>query len=242
MTLQEQILKRIHTERLKPTPKGLFKARDYVLWGLLGLFAAALSLGFGMIIFMVQGTDRSIFERLGLSFSERLLYSVPIFWIVATAIVALAAYLNFKRTRRGYRVSARQFGLIAAVVAVAFGSIIYSFNITKYVDQAAAENIPLYGAVEPLNTNAWFDPAHGLLSGSVKAKASNESFTLRDRDFNLWTVTGTDIALVPAGFRFDAGDHIKIIGKKTGDFQFQAIEIRPFEIQVIKGQATTTGS
>ncbi|HVU06858.1 MAG TPA: hypothetical protein VHE10_03685 [Candidatus Paceibacterota bacterium] len=240
MTLQEQILKRIKADKVRPTPKTYFRVRDYILWVLLGVFAAALSLGFGMIIFMVFGTDRTIFAKLGLSFSERLLYSIPVFWIAATIAVAAAAYINFRRTRKGYRVTARQFALIAGIVAVAFGSVLYTLNVAKYVNKAAAENIPIYSTVVPLNTETWFDPEHGLLSGSIKAKESDDQFTLRDQNFDLWEVTGDGVALVPAGFKFQTGDRVKIIGKKTGDLTFRAVEIRPFETEIRKEQATTT--
>ncbi len=242
MSLQKQVLDRIRTQRVKPTPKGFFKARDYILWALLGVFVAALSIGTSMIIFMVRGTDRALYAKLGLSFSQKLLYSVPIFWIALTAVVGVVAYVNFRRTRKGYRLDTRQIVIAAAVVAAAFGSMAYAFNISRYVDKAAAENIPLYNAVAPFNTVRWFDPEHGLLSGAVKIKTTNESFTLRDENFELWTVTGKGVTLYPAGFKFDSGDRVKIIGKKTGDFKFQAIEIRPWETPVERDarQATTT--
>lgn len=236
ITLQKQILDRIKTQRVRPTPKGYFKARDYIVWSLLAIFLGALSVAFGMVIFAVHSTDRSLFAKLGLSFSEKLFYSIPIFWIIATIVVGILVYVNFRHTRRGYRVSTTQFAVIATGVAIALGSLVYVFNVSKYVDQAAEENIPLYSAIVPLNTNTWFDPDHGLLSGHIKEKTSDDEFTLRDKNFELWTVTGSNISVVPDGYKFQTGDNIKIIGKKTGNFTFTAIEIRPFEIQVTKEQ------
>lgn len=241
MTLEQRILDRIKTERVRPTPKGYFKARDYVLWGLLGLSFAALSVGFGMIIYMVRTTDRSLFAKLGFSFSERLLYSIPVFWIIATLGIAGVAYFNLRRTKKGYRVTPRQFVIAAALVAAGLGSLVYASNLSQYVDQAAAANIPIYSTVQPFNTNRWFDPQHGLLSGYVKVKSSDSSFTLRDENFDLWTVTGESVSKLPADFQFQSGDHIKIIGKKTGDLTFQAIEIRQFETPLSR-HATSTPS
>ncbi|MBX4209157.1 hypothetical protein KW799_00445 [Candidatus Parcubacteria bacterium] len=223
-------------QRVRPTPKGFFRARDYILWVLLGALVAALSVGSSMVIFMVKGTDRALLQKLGLSATERLFYSIPVFWIVVVIAVAAGTYINFRRTRKGYRLSAKHFAIFAAVIAVAFGSLMYAFNVSKYVDKAAAENIPLYTTVVPFNTNTWFDPEHGLLSGAIKIKTSNDNFTLRDENFDLWTVTGNKVAIVPSGFKFQSGDHVKIIGKKTGDFKFQAIEIRPFETEIKKEQ------
>ncbi|MDE1875165.1 MAG: hypothetical protein KGI79_02435 [Patescibacteria group bacterium] len=240
MTLQEQVLKKIKNQNLRPTPKGYFKARDYVLWGLLGLFVAALAVSAGMIIFMVRGTDQSLFARLGLTLSERLLYSIPIFWIIVTLVAGLAAYANLRRTRRGYRVGKKQFVIAAVIIAIALGSLVYAFDGAQYIDHEAAANIPLYTTVVPLDTATWFDPEHGLLSGAVHVKTSDDYFTLRDENFNLWTVTGDHVALVPADFTFQSGDHVKIIGKKIGDFKFQAVEIRPFETPVKPPVGATT--
>ncbi|HEU5114300.1 MAG TPA: hypothetical protein VFT82_00875 [Candidatus Paceibacterota bacterium] len=242
MSLQRQILERIRTEHVKPTPKGFFKARDYILWILLGVFVAALSLGFGMVIFLLHGTDQAVLGKLGLSVTERMLYSIPIFWIIATGVVAAIAYANFRRTRRGYRVSTKHFAIAAAIIAVALGSVFYALNVAEFVDTAAAKSIPLYNTVEPLNTKTWFDPAHGLLSGFVKLKNTDNSFTLRDRNFDLWKVTGDHVSIVPEGFTFQTGDYIKIIGKKTSDSTFQAIEIRPYETPLRKPIATSTVS
>jgi hypothetical protein len=226
MTLQKQVLERIKERNLKPTPKGVFRARDFILWGLLGVFVAALSVGFGMIIFMATGTDYGVLERLGFSTSEKLAYSIPYFWILATLAIAVIAYRSFRQTRSGYKMSTQQIVLFAALIAVALGSTVYALDFTSFVDRAASENIPLYNAVNPLNTNVWLDPENGLLSGTVRSKESDEEFTLRDAESVLWVVKGDDISM-PEGFVFHAGDRIKIIGTQTGPDEFRAIEIRP---------------
>lgn len=228
MTLQKQILERIQREGVRPTPKGYFKARDFAFWCLLGVSVAALSVGFGMIIFMVRGADFALFERLGLTASEKVVYSIPFFWIIASLALAGIAFINFRSTRRGYRVSGRQFAIISALIALTLGSIAYALNITEYVDKVASENIPVYSAVVPLNTNLWLDPERGLLSGHVRDKESEQDFILRDRSGEFWRVTGKDIVM-PPGFSFSSGDLIKIIGTRTADGEFKAIEIRPWE-------------
>jgi hypothetical protein len=228
LTLQKQILERIQRERVRPTPKGYFKARDFVFWCLLGVSVAALSVGFGMVIFMVQGADLALFERLGLTASEKVAYSIPVFWILASLAPAGLAFINFRNTRRGYRTSGRQFVIISALIALTLGSIAYALNITEYIDEAASRNIPAYNAVVPLNTNLWLDPDRGLLSGHVRDKESEKDFFLRDSSSELWHVTGKSIVM-PEGWSFSSGDRIKIIGTKTADGEFKAVEIRPWE-------------
>ncbi|MBI5133953.1 MAG: hypothetical protein HZA81_01005 [Candidatus Taylorbacteria bacterium] len=228
MTLQKQILERIQKERVRPTPRGYFKARDYVMWFLLGVSVAALSVGFGMIIFMVKGADLALFEKLGLTASEKVAYSIPFFWILSSLALAGIAFINFRNTRHGYRTSGRQFALISALIALTLGSIAYALNLTEFVDRVASKSIPVYNAVVPLNTNLWLDPERGLLSGHVRNKESDKDFMLRDSSGELWRVTGRGIAM-PEGFSFSSGDRIKIIGTKTSDAEFKAIEIRPWE-------------
>jgi uncharacterized membrane protein YidH (DUF202 family) len=227
LTLQKQILARIKTQGVKPMSKGYFRMREYVLWGLLGVFVAALSVGFAMIIFMLKGTDLDLFNKLGLSFTEKILYTIPSFWIVATVVVATIALINFRNTRRGYRTSTRQFILISALISVGLGSVAYAFNVSEFVDKAASANIPLYNDVVPLNTNAWLDPAHGLLSGTVRSKNSNSDFFLRDAESVLWHVTG-DTEL-PEGYTFSSGDRVRLIGKAGSGDTFEVTEIVPWE-------------
>lgn len=227
MTLQKQILERIKTQGVKPVPKTFFKIRDYVLWILLGLFFVALSIGFAMIVFMFRSADLSLFAKLGFSIPERIMYSIPYFWILSTLAVLGIAYINFRNTRRGYKMSIKQFAVIAFLVAIALGSIAYVFNIARFVDRAAAAKIPLYNSVVPFNTNLWLDPEHGLLSGTVREKESDSDFMLRDANAVLWHVTGIVISK-PDGFTFSVGDRIKLIGKAGTDDTFSAIEIIPW--------------
>ncbi len=224
LTLQKTILDRIKTQGVKPMPKGYFKAREYILWISLSLVAIALSLGFGMIVFMLQGTDMELFEKLGLSFTEKILYTIPSFWIVATFIVAVLAFINFRNTRRGYRISTKQFGIIASIVAVSVGSMAYAFNVSEFVDKIASKTIPLYETVVPLNTNRWFDPAHGLLSGTVRSKDSDKEFTLRDEDLVLWYIDARD-AKIPDNYTFSNGDRVRLIGKMEPNDRFIVTEI-----------------
>jgi hypothetical protein len=227
MTLEKQILEKIRARGLRPTPKSFFKARDLALWVVLGAFVAALSIGFGMIIFMIKGADLALFETLGLSASEKLLYSVPFFWIAATLAIGAVVYINYRTTKKGYKTSIGKFSLIALIIAIILGSAVYASNITNYIDRAAS-HLPIYNAVVPLNTNSWFDPEHGLLSGVVRNRESNSDFYLSDGRGTLWHVTGTFISM-PRGFEFHSDDRIKIIGTKISEDEFRAIEIRPWE-------------
>lgn len=227
LTLQKQILEQIKARRVRPVSKGFFKIREYITWGLLGVFVAALSLGFSMIVFMIKGADFELFHKLGLSTTEKITYSIPFFWIAATLALGAVAFISFRNTRRGYKTSTKHIIYISALITVALGSLLHIFNVTRYVDDVASTTIPLYSAVVPLNTHTWYDPEHGLLSGIVKSKDSEKQFLIRDASFELWTVTGDNIVL-PDNFSFHPGDRIRIIGTKTGDDTFTAIEVNPW--------------
>lgn len=227
-TLEKQILEKIKEQGLRPTSRGYFYVREITIWLFFSIFVVAMSLGFAMIMFMIRGTDFGLFEKLGLSSGQKIIYSIPFFWIVTSATVAAAAFINFRNTRRGYKMSARQFGFIASLIALALGSILYSMDVTEYVDKKASEKIPLYNSIVPLNTNAWLDPAHGLLSGVVRDRESESDFFLRDANGVLWHVTGKNIKM-PEDFIWASGDRIKLIGRETGLDEFQAIEILPWE-------------
>lgn len=227
MTLEKQILDKIRAQGVRPLPKRVFQIRDLALWGVLGALLALLSIGFGMIILGVSGADNALFNKLGLSLSEKVAYSIPYLWIGIAAVTAGFAFANYRRTRRGYRTSGKQFALVVTVVAVTAGSVIYAADVAELVDRTASENIPLYNQLTPLNTTTWLDPERGLLSGVVRNQESNDDFMLRDADYNLWHVDASDAAR-PDGYSFSSGDRVKLIGTVEGDGEFKAIEIVPW--------------
>jgi hypothetical protein len=230
MTFEQKILDRIKSRHLKPLPKGYFKARNLALWGVVGVFVASLGVGVGMIIYTVRSTDLSVLARLELSASQTLLFSFPVFWILACAVIATIAFINLRRTRNGYRVSARQFVIISTLVAIGVGSLVYALNVAQYLSKVASDAIPLYNTITAPDTNVWLDPDHGLLSGVIRTRDSDESFYLRDSEAVLWHVTGNDI-LIPDDYGMQSGDRVKIIGKRTGDDTFTAREIYPWIVQ-----------
>jgi hypothetical protein len=232
-TLQKQILEKIRERQLRPTPKGFFYARDIIIWVLFGIFVAALSLGFAMTMFMVHGTDFDLFEKLGLSAGEKIVYSIPFFWIAASIALAMAVFINFRNTKRGYRMNTKQFIFVATLVVIASGSVIYSLDIAEYVDKKASENFSIYNYVIPLNTNTWLDPERGLLSGVVRDRESESDFMLRDVNAVLWHITGNNIE-ISKDFIWASGDRIKIIGIQIGVDEFRALEILPWEEKIIK--------
>lgn len=228
LTLQKQILSRIKTQGIRPVPKEYFKIREYVIWGLVSIFILALSIGFAMIVFMIKGTDIELFNKLGLTLSQKLLYTVPLFWIITTTIIAVVAFVHYRNTRTGYKTSTKKFIYTSTLIAVIVGSVAYVLDISKFVDTLVAEHVPLYTTMVPVNTNTWLDPEHGLLSGFVRSRESENDFMLRDSESVLWHVTGTNIVM-PKGFTFSTGERIKLIGKAGPNDTFRATEIIPWE-------------
>ncbi len=222
MTFEKQILARIEKQHLRPTPRGYFKARDGVFWAISAVLAGALGLAFGMIIFMVHTTDISLIRKLDLNALQKATFSVPFFWIIASLVIAGFAYFNLGKTRKGYRISGKDFLVRAVIVSGALGILLYALGATSYVNNAATA-IPIYNVVVPVNATTWFDPDHGLLSGIVKEKDSDLSFTMRDREGELWNIEGSKgLSDIPD---FHPGDHIKLIGKRVNADTFHVNEI-----------------
>gem|GEM_PF-3198817 len=224
MTLQQQILAKIKSKNVIPKTRGYFVMRDTLIWSFILLFIAILGLSFGMIIYTVTSTDTNLLNSLGMSTFEKINSSIPYFWILATLIVALGSYIGFRKTRKGYRLGISQLFIILGLIASGTGVLVYTLRIAQYVDTVASENIPIYTNITPLNRNIWFNPDEGLLSGTVRARETEKVFTLRDKDLNIWTIDSTDVNVYNDP-RFQAGERIKIIGKRTGTDKFKATEV-----------------
>lgn len=228
MTLQQQILAKIKSKNVRPKTRGYFVMRDTLIWSFVLIFIAILGLSFGMIIYTITSTDINVLDRLGFTTFEKINSSIPYFWILATVIVALGSYIGFRKTRRGYRLDISKISIVIALLAIGSGILVYTLQITQYIDTVASENIPIYNTLAPMNGSIWFNPDEGLLSGTIRARESESVFTIRDKDFIIWTIDSTDIDIYTDP-RFQSGERIKIIGERTGPDTFKAIEVLPWK-------------
>ena len=120
-TLSEKILERIAQEHITPVSPWRFRLVRSILW--IGIFAvgALAMLVTGFALHVVIETDWLAYQRANLLWTEAVLVSLPILWMVLLVVFIVAGVILFVRTTHGYRYLHSFLVLGFVGVSVSFG-------------------------------------------------------------------------------------------------------------------------
>lgn len=227
--LSKHILEEIKDQKITPRPKWEFLVRDYVIWGIFGLFVLIGSISVSVFIFMITDRDWDIYQNLGKGFGEFLLVSIPYFWIILIAAFSIFAYYDLRKTREGYKYTFTKIGLLNIGLSVLLGTIFFATGFGGRIENALADNIPFYHMMTPLRTEQlWNSPERGLIVGEITDFIGEDDFNIRDLQNKNWLITCIN-CLWRGGARANTGIVVKILGKQLDDGTLQATEVRPWK-------------
>lgn len=208
--LSQQALELIKKNQIKPIPKWEFVIKNWSLWAGLILCLLLLILGFGLSFFGI--IDNII---------------VPYLWLFIAVIFLLLSYFLFEKTRGAYRFQRWQVVAFIIVLALLLGGAFFKIGLASRLDQQLDKNIPYYRQVVPIKLETWSRPESGYLSGTISKINDANNFELIDFSGKKWNIFGQDI-LIRGRATIELGSEIKLIGSKSGDQSFNALEIRPW--------------
>lgn len=208
--LSQQALELINKNQIKPIPKWEFVVKNWSLWAGLILCLFLLILGFGLSIFGV--IDNTI---------------VPYLWLFIAGIFLLLSFFLFEKTRGAYRFLRWQVVAVIVVIALLLGGAFFKIGLASRLDQQLDRNIPYYRQVVPIKLETWSRPESGYLSGTITKIIDANNFEIKDFNNKVWNISGQNI-LVRGRATIELGSEIKLIGSKSGDQSFNALEIRPW--------------
>lgn len=235
-----EILTNIREHKILPRPKWQFLFKNIVLWvlGFLALFFGAISIS--LIIFMLRYNEWSFYSRMGAGPTEFLLLVVPIFWIICLLIFIVLVYLNFKKTKHGYRY--RPLIVIATAVgaSIILGLGFNALGTGQRIDKILGRRAPLYDSVINPRLRFWSNPMQGRLSGLIISRESEGSYVVVDNNSVEWNVLYTmddDKKLIEVRKIMNMDDEIynivvgrpaRFVGEMTAEKEFKAKEMIPF--------------
>lgn len=238
--LSQEILTNIKEHKIAPRPKWQFLFRNYFLWtiGFLALFFGAVSIS--LIIFMLRYNEWSSYSRLGGGPIEFLLLVVPIFWIISLVIFVILVYLNFKKTKHGYRFRPLLILAGAISLSVIFGFGFFALGMGQKIDAMLGRRAPLYDSLINPRLRFWSNPVAGRLSGLVVSKDADDNFVVVDNNNVEWQVNyvESDDEKLTEAKKTNVGDDeiynvvvgrpVRFLGEETGAQEFKAKELIPF--------------
>ncbi|MFH0854428.1 MAG: hypothetical protein V1891_02970 [bacterium] len=219
----KKLLDAIKDKKIFPKPKWKFLFKKFIIWiaGILSLLLGAIAVS--LIIYISKFDDRGVFRRIGKGIPEVILLSVPFFWILCLALFIFLVYLNFKKTKTGYRYSILAIIASAIFLSVLLGAVFYRAGLSMKIDDILGRKAPFYDRIINPHIQFWSKPEEGRLSGLILSKGDN-FLTVVDKLKQEWNVSFKNFQ------NFDnikAGVPARFIGKKLSVNEFEAFEILP---------------
>ncbi|MEA3272642.1 MAG: hypothetical protein U9P90_03155 [Patescibacteria group bacterium] len=222
--LSDKILEKIKETRIAPKSRWKFLLKNYLVWASGILFLIIGSMSVAVIIYIVRNNDWDISSQITNSLAKFILITLPYFWIIFLIIFSVVIYFNFKQTKRGYKYPSYVIVLGVALISVVFGTMFYNVGLGQAIENVVSEKVPIYRNHLDLRAKVWDQPEKGLLRGVVE-KVNEENLHIKNFEGKIWVIKNK---LRKENFNFKKGEHLKILGEKINDENFDANDIRPF--------------
>ncbi len=162
------------------------------------------------------------------NFITSIVMFLPYFWLLSLGIFAFVAYYNWRCTRQGYRFRRRWILLGSVGLSIFFGSVFHVFGMGNQVDRIMAKAMPFYDESKHKTRNElWLRPEIGLIMGEVQSMDSAKGeMVIKDEQGKIWNIDERAMMPIKKGAEIKKGKIVKVIGKKNGENDFVAKEIR----------------
>jgi len=169
--------------------------------------------------------DWDIYRHLDKSLLGFVISSLPYFWIILAIFSLIIAVLNVEHSRKGYKYSPLKIIIVSILLAISLGFAGYALGFGKKIDNYIGSKFRSYQSVEIQKKLVWNQPDKGLFSGTIESvNKENTTFDLKDFSGKEWQVDYS-MATLKGGARVEENSEVKIIGKKTGVFNYFQIYI-----------------
>ena len=101
--ISDKILKEIDRRGVEPSPAWRFTLEAVLMWIGLMVFLASGALSVSVIISLIADSDWSGLRHFRGGPAGFVFMSLPYLWLALAALLTVVAYIDFRRTRDGYR-------------------------------------------------------------------------------------------------------------------------------------------
>ncbi len=224
---EEKVLKEIERRNLKPRPFLYFLGKRSVFWSLaavsviLGSIAAATSLFLAFDQYYNSGRelDEIPFDNVA-TFA-------PFIWLGLFVILGLSAQRCFAATRGGYRYRPSRVIALVFVLTSGFGALLYSLDTGGAAHRFLSTHFRAYAQYTTIPYDHWSRPNEGYLGGEA-LRATATEIVIKDFNGVEWTVDISSAQSMLDKPANEEGD-IAVRGHVTGDHQFKATVVAPFD-------------
>ncbi|MEA3249937.1 MAG: hypothetical protein U9Q03_06335 [Patescibacteria group bacterium] len=224
--ISDKILNEIDKRGVQQTPAWRFTLSSVLMWFGLAFFLVFGSLSVSVMLTLLADNDWTGLEHFrggppGFIFSV-----VPYVWIVLATLLLAAAYFDFRKTKHGYRYRTPIIVGGAVLMSVMLGSALHAAGIGNRADMMLADRMPHYRQAVVRGSQLWNEPEDGRLMGRVESVVSESELEVNDMDGERWNVR---VRGVRSRIQIEEGVRIRAIGEVTGEGEFSADRILPWQ-------------
>lgn len=227
--ISKKVLTKIKKEEIKPVSRLSFLLKNSSIWTLFGISIIFGSVGFSIVLFMLERTDISAFLSSVNSPIKLIFISIPLLWVSLTTLSLMLGYINFRNTKRGYRFEFIKVFLLNILSVVLLGSLLHLAGVSFIFNTLFEKNIPFYTQVADSRYAVWNRPQEGFLAGKIaRIEEEGENMLIISLDNEEYTVLYSEARIRPL-VNIEVGEIIKVRGELVGKRSFKASDIMPWD-------------
>jgi hypothetical protein len=226
--LCDKVLHKIKEEKISPKPRWHFLLRDCFLWLAFAVSVIVGSLAFCVIFTITLNNDWDIYDRLGRTFFQHVIFSLPYLWIILVILFLGLAFYNYKHTKEGYRYEAFTILGLSVIASIVLGALFSASGAGERIDLYLVRNFPGYEKLSCCRNrqDIWLQPEKGLLAGEIMEIEDESDFTLEDFNGFVWQVEKEPDFVRRGPVLEREGEEVKLLGEREDEFIFHAHEMR----------------
>lgn len=229
--LSRKILARIKGQNIRPIPKWIFNVRTVLLF-----LIFALSTMFGSLSVSILWINlKLLLDYPNIKTANGLaVILIPLLWLVLSLIFLIVAYLHFRKSPRGYRVSSLHLIVGLVGTSITLGTALFFSGQSQVLHRFIRHQLPIYGRLHHKMKDMRCKPIDGMLCGKFDAALEtvfvSSHAILTDQNGKAWNVNlkNAEIRGLP---RIEIERHVRIWGHQTDDQSFDAADIRPYPLE-----------
>ena len=231
----KKTLEEIKKEKIHPTEKWKFTARNVLVWLMLAGLIILGSASIGLMIYLMIDLDWDLYNYFRHDRIKIFLHMVPFFWLFLFLFFLALSFLIFRKTKNGYRYNGFLVGLVLLASLFSLGLALHFAKTTPQLHKQIFRNIPQYRVMCHNKEDLWSLPELGLLGGEV-IEVKDKSFDLKDFRGTYWLVDYDNETVMRPSVNLTPQEKVKLIGKKEEEKVFKALEIRPWKAGMERGK------
>lgn len=191
--MTQSVLRRIEEDSLQPRSKLSFQFTEYSVWSLWVASVLVGAVAFAVIEMVWQYRNQDFFEATHESLFEFVLEMLPYLWAVLFLVMVGLAYLNFKRTKKGYKYPFFHIVISCLVFSILGGVLLQWVGLGALVDQSLGKYIPMYLSQEETELKMWQKPTEGRLVGRLIDSQAGQVFLFKDAADFVWRLEVSEL-------------------------------------------------